>query len=193
VGELPGSDIEADVIEGLFGHRAQVLRGNDASERAFKSLAPRADIVHLATYGRLNKANPLFSYVELAETSEDPGFFEVHEIYGMSLHSRLLTLSACETAVSSDSLWDIPPGDDWTGFAQAFLGAGVANVMASLWPVEDLATAALMEQFYGYMARGESLPDALAQAQRQLLSDPDTAHPFFWAGFLLVGEGGGIL
>jgi CHAT domain-containing protein len=192
IDELPGSRYETEVLRGLFGDRASVFTGKDASEVAFRQEAGEYDIVHLATYGWLNKANPLFSRVELAETTTDPGLLEVHEIYGMRFNADLLTLSACETALGSGSLWDVPPGDDWTGLASAFLGAGATNVLASLWRVEDLATANLMERFYGHLANGQTTAQALARAQRELISDPETAHPFYWAGFLLIGEGGGI-
>ncbi|MCJ7627128.1 MAG: CHAT domain-containing protein [Longimicrobiales bacterium] len=189
---LPGSRYEAEVIGRLFGDRARVLMGEEASEEAFRQLAPGFDIVHLATYGRLNKVNPLFSHVEMALTARDPGLLEVHEIFGLGLQARLLTLSACETALGSDSRWDVPPGDDWVSLASAFLGAGAANVVASLWRVEDLATADLMRSFYGHLAVGTDLAESLAKAQRELISNPVTAHPFYWAGFQLVGEGGGI-
>ena len=190
---LPGSLYEVEVIGELFGERAQVLTGGEASEGALRKLAPRFEIVHLATYGRLNKANPLFSHIELAETAGDPGLLEVHEIYGLGLQARLLTLSACETALGANSIWDVPPGDDWVSLASAFLESGTDNVMASLWRVEDLATAALMERFYGHLVAGMELDRSLAEAQRSLIADPATAHPFYWAGFLLVGEGGGVL
>jgi CHAT domain-containing protein len=65
--------------------------------------------------------------------------------------------------------------------------------VASLWRVEDLATATLMEKFYRELGDGAALPDALATAQRALIDDPDKAHPFYWAGFSLVGEARGSL
>jgi CHAT domain-containing protein len=188
--ELPGSAYEVETIGRLFGDRARVLRGESATEQAFVELAPGFDFVHLATFGRLNKINPLFSRVELSGGGSTPGFLEVHEIYGLQLKARLLTLSACETGLGSSGLWDLDPGDDWVSLASAFLGAGAANVMASLWRVEDTATATLMGEFYNQVADGWDLATSLAQAQQALIQDPTTAHPFFWAGFQLIGEGG---
>jgi CHAT domain-containing protein/tetratricopeptide (TPR) repeat protein len=188
--KLPGSRYEAEVIGTIFGSDAQVLTGEDASEASFRNLAPEFDILHLATFGRLNRANPLFSRMELASTPGDPGLLEVHEIYGMRLDARLLTLSACETALGSGGLWDVPPGDEWVSLPSAFLAAGATNVLASLWRVDDLATAALMERFYAYMWDGDGVSNAIARAQRDLLADPATSHPYYWAGFVLVGEGG---
>jgi len=191
VDELPGSRYEVEVIGRLFGDRARVLIGPEATEVALKEAAPSFDIVHLASYGVLNKTNPLFSYVELSGEGIDAGLLEAHEIYGLGLHARLLTLSACETAMGSSSLWDVPPGDDWVSLATTFLEAGAANVLASLWQVEDLATAELMQAFYRNLFPGMGMVESLADAQRELLSNPDTAHPFYWAGFVLVGAGGG--
>jgi CHAT domain-containing protein len=189
-GDLPGSAYEVETIGRLFGDQAQLLRGEAATEQSFLDLAPAFDLVHLATYGRLNKINPLFSRVELAPEATTPGFLEVHEIYGLRLSARLLALSACETGLGSSGLWDIDPGDEWVSLASAFLGAGASNVLASLWRVEDTATGTLMGAFYQQVAGGRDMTDALAQAQRALLRDPTTAHPFFWAGFQLIGEGG---
>ncbi len=137
----------------------------------------------------LNKANPLFSYVELAETRGELGLLEAREVFGLGLRAQLLTLSACETAVGSSSRWDAPAGEDWLGLAAAFLGAGAENVLASLWQVEDLATAELMQRFYRHLASGTPLAQSLAEAQRELIANPDTAHPFYWAGFVLIGAG----
>jgi CHAT domain-containing protein len=74
---------------------------------------------------------------------------------------------------------------------QAFLHAGAGSVLASLWPVDDRATAQLMERFHRGLASGESEVAALAQAQRAALRDARTAHPFYWAGFSLSGTTSG--
>ena len=81
----------------------------------------------------------------------------------------------------------MPAGDDWVGLVQAFLFAGAENVVATLWPVQDVATARFMERFYEGLARGQGEADALAEAQRTVLRDPNTRHPFYWAGFALAG------
>jgi CHAT domain-containing protein len=97
-------------------------------------------------------------------------------------------LSACQTALGAGAQEDVPLGDDWVGLVQAFHTAGAANVMAALWPVDDRATAELMGNFYRALAAGQSESEALASAQREMLRDPNTAHPFFWAGFTMSGS-----
>jgi CHAT domain-containing protein/Tfp pilus assembly protein PilF len=184
---LPGSQAEAAAIRRIYGTRARSLVGVAASEGAFRQLAPTQEIIHLATYGVLNKVNPLFSFVELGAGGEEDGRLEVHEVFGLTLNARLVVLSACQTGVAAGTLADVPPGDDWVGMVQAFLYAGSANVLATLWPIEDRATARLMERFYLALAEGRSEAEALALAQRAAARDATTAHPFYWAGFALVG------
>src|SRR6267378_1540958 len=184
---LPGSGQEVATIRRLAGP-AQILTGNAATESAFRRLAPTRRVLHLATYGVLNKQNPLFSFVQLAPDDAEDGRLEVHEVFGLHLAADLIVLSACQTGLGSGALADVPAGDDWVGLTRAFLHAGARRVMATLWPVDDWATAALMERFY---AAGDVAADpgrALAEAQRALLATPATAHPFYWAGF--VSEGG---
>ena len=171
----------------LGGADPQVLIGQAATEAAFRRDAPGRRILHLATYGVLNKQNPLFSYMDLAAGGEQDGRLEVHEVFGLRLAADLVVLSACQTGLGSGALADVPAGDDWVGLTRAFLHAGAARVVATLWPVDDWASAALMERFYeGYQAQDDAAR-ALALAQRTLLAAPATAHPFYWAGFVSIG------
>ena len=187
VDALPGSAAEVAAIGRLFGTRAHVLIGDQASKRALRDAAPDQAIIHFATYGVLNKDNPLFSFVELMPQGGDDGRLEVHEVFGLQLHARLVVLSACQTALGAGTLADVPAGDDWVGLVQAFLSAGASNVLATLWPVEDRATADLMTRFYTALRAGRPEPEALADAQRETLRNPGTANPFYWAGFALSG------
>lgn len=186
---LPASRQEVAAIARLAG--ADVLTGGAATESAFRRESGNRRVLHLATYGVLNKQNPLFSFVELAPGGDQDGRLEVHEVFGLRLAADLVVLSACQTGLASGALADVPPGDDWVGLTRAFLNAGAKHVVATLWPVDDWATAALMERFYeGYAGNGEPAR-ALAAAQRALLVQPATSHPFYWAGFVAVGSSGG--
>jgi CHAT domain-containing protein len=187
VRQLPATREEVAAIRRIYGSRAQVLLGAAASERALRDGAARPGVLHLATYGVLNKHNPLFSFVELAPGGGHDGRLEVHEVFGLTLGARLVVLSACQTALGSGQLADVPAGDDWVGLVRAFLLAGAANVLATLWPVEDRATASLMDRFYASLSSGREESQAIAAAQRTLLRNPETTHPFHWAGFALVG------
>jgi CHAT domain-containing protein/Tfp pilus assembly protein PilF len=186
---LPGTGAEVGSIRRLFGDRATLLLGAAASETAFRRAVPEYGIVHLASRGVLNKQNPLFSYIQLVSGGEDDGRLEVHEVFGLALAARLVVLSACETGLGSGALADVPAGDDWVGLTRAFLLAGADNVLATLWQVDDRATARLMNEFYRSLTHGEDAASALATAQRRLLATRGTATPLAWAGFALVGAG----
>ena len=185
---LPGSLEEVQTISKLFGAQATVLIGAAATERAFINGASDYDVVHLATYGVLNKHNPLFSFVELNPDDDTDGRLEVHEVFGLDLEGQLIVLSACQTALGSGALADVPAGDDWVGLVRAFLYAGASNVLATIWAVEDQASARVMGWFYRSLKSGTQPAEALAQAKRAALRDPNTAHPFYWSGFVLVGS-----
>jgi CHAT domain-containing protein/tetratricopeptide (TPR) repeat protein len=184
---LPASSREVAVVERLAGEKVQVRIGATATETMFRREAPGSRILHLATFGVLNKHNPLFSFVELMPGGADDGRLEVHEVFGLQLTAELVILSACQTGLGSGALADVPPGDDWVSLTRAFLHAGASRVVATLWPVDDWATAALMERVYQAMARGVGPVRALAEAQQALSAESATSHPYYWAGFVIVG------
>jgi CHAT domain-containing protein/tetratricopeptide (TPR) repeat protein len=184
---LPASREEVAAIAHLGGTAAHAVVGSEATEAAFRRDAPSRRVIHLATYGVLNKQNPLFSFVELTPGAGEDGHLEAHEVFGLHLTADLVVLSACQTALASGTLSDVPAGDDWVGLVRAFLSAGAARVMATLWPVQDRATATLMEKFYARYPAGSDPARALAEAQRSLLAVPATASPYYWAGFEVVG------
>jgi CHAT domain-containing protein/Flp pilus assembly protein TadD len=189
--DLPGTRREVDRVRTAYAGQADLLLGTEATEDAFMSAAGTYDVIHLATYGVANRTNPLFSFVELAPGPRSDGRLEAHELSGLELDADLVVLSACETGFGSGIRADVPAGDDWESLVRSFLAAGAAEVLASLWRVEDQATADLMEAFYVAYADGVSARDALASAQQRLLAEPRTASPFYWAGFVLTGGSGG--
>jgi len=184
---LPGTEREVAALARLGGDEVTVLRGSQASEESFTRSAGEYRVLHLATYGVLNTHNPLFSFVDLSPGGDDDGRLEVHEVFGLELAAELVVLSACQTAVGSGALGDVPAGDDWVGLTRAFLQAGAARVVATLWAVQDQSTATLMESFHERRGASDDMT-ALAEAQRGLIRDPRTAHPFHWAGMVLVGQ-----
>ena len=80
-------------------------------------------------------------------------------------------------------------GEGVLGLSSAFLSAGIPAVVATLWPVDDQVTRRLMRGFYAELAAGRSIAEALALAQRAVRDEPDTRHPFFWSGFVVIGDG----
>ena len=121
VDQLPGSGGEVKAIGRIYGARATVRTGGAASEKAFRAGLRNAGTLHLATFGVLNNHNPLLSFVELAPEGKNNGHLDVNDVLGLGLSGQLVVLSACQTALASGGVADVPPGDDWVGLMQAFL------------------------------------------------------------------------
>jgi CHAT domain-containing protein/Tfp pilus assembly protein PilF len=183
---LPYSKEEVQRISRLMARsRRIVFIGKEAKEDRLKEL-PLHDfkVLHFATHGLLDETVSLRSAVVLT-LDEDPredGFFQVREIYGTKLNADLVVLSACHTGKGK-----LERGEGLSGLSRAFLHAGAQCVLASLWNVNDRATAELMAQFYAFLSQGKSKEEALRLAKRRMLHSP-YAHPFFWAAFVLIGD-----
>jgi CHAT domain-containing protein len=181
-GTLPGAEVEARQVAGLFSP-AQLYTGPAAVTERLQSMPAGVEFLHLATHGFLNAQNPEASYLVMAEGARlDP-----QQIVRLPLsQARLVTLSACQTAVGENS-----PGREVTSLAESFWAAGSAHTayLGSLWQVADESTRLLMVALYrGVREQKLPLGEAFRQAQLQLLSSPQTRQPFHWAAFTLWGD-----
>ena len=145
-------------------------------------------IVHFATHGVISSERPALSALVLSQFDRRgapvDGYVRLHDIYNMRLSSGLVVLSACQTALGRDI-----KGEGLVSLARAFMYAGAPRVVASLWKVNDLATAELMKLFYrGMLQDGLRPAAALRAAQLRLASDKRWSSPYFWAGFVLQGD-----
>lgn len=138
-------------------------------------VAPR--LLHIASHGRVNRTTPLLSYLELAD-----GPFLLADVFNLDLHgTELVTLSACETGTTPTQ------GGVALALAGAFLCAGAATVLSSLWSVDDAATPILIADLYQQVVAG--CPPALAlQHAQQALCSAGYDHPFYWAAFQPLGR-----
>lgn len=185
---LPEAEQEVKALGRLYGvSRSKVYIGAEAREDRFKSEASRARILHFATHGILNNASPMYSHLALAEgaASED-GLLEAWELMQLDLHADLAVLSACETARGR-----VGAGEGMVGFSWAMFIAGVPSIVVSQWKVESAGTRDLMVNFHRTLLSPKSITktEALRQAALKLLKNPETSHPFYWGGFVLVGDG----
>ncbi len=189
VSNLQFASGEVRAVAAAFGRHATAVVGPKATETWFKHVAGDYDVIHFATHGFFDKANPLFSGVQLEPDAQNDGRLEVYEILGLHLRAQLVTLSACETALGSGYFTEIPAGDEFVGLTRAFLSAGAGTVIATLWEVNDSSTARLMQSFYRRFS--EEAPSlSLAKAQRSMLhGDSAHRHPYYWSAFVLVGSG----
>ncbi|HKQ79398.1 MAG TPA: CHAT domain-containing protein [Blastocatellia bacterium] len=187
---LPEAEEEVKALGRLYGaSRSKVFIGAEAREDRLKIEAGQAGILHFATHGMMNNASPMYSHLVLAQgdTNED-GLLEAWELMQLDLKAELAVLSACETARGR-----VGAGEGMIGLSWALFVAGVPATVVSQWKVESSATRELMIAFHRQL-RAASAPApkaaALRQAALQLLKSPATRHPFYWAGFVLVGDGG---
>jgi CHAT domain-containing protein len=182
---LPFSGNEVKSIADVYKSRAKVVTGPEASESAFKMLAPDYGVIHIASHGLIDDRNPMHSSIAFSETDEEEdGFLEAREVMKMDLNADIVILSACETARGR-----VTRGEGVKGLLRSFFAAGVPTVVASLWPVEDESTAKLMSEFHRHLRKGKRPADAMATAQRKLLKDdPRFRDSYYWAGFLVYGD-----
>jgi CHAT domain-containing protein len=188
---LPNAAREAREVAAIYGSDAIVAVEGDATEARFRQLAPRADIVHIATHGILDNASPLFSYVMLSGSGNaraTDGRLEGRELINMTLDADLVVLSACDTARGR-----IANGEGVVGLSWALFAAGASTTAVSLWPVDSASTTDLMSAFHRERRAliEKSTPAATAQALRaaqlKALGRPESRHPFYWAGFVVIG------
>lgn len=147
----------------------------------------RYELLHFATHTKLDDQHPWRSVLLLAgATASDSGaVLQAAQIAEVHLTARLAVLTGCESAGGT-----IVSGEGVLGLTSAFLAAGVPAVVASLWPVSDAVMPRFTRVFYSELERGASASAALRLAQLAIAGDTRTRPPCYWAGFLLVGEGG---
>jgi CHAT domain-containing protein len=145
-------------------------------------------ILHFATHALLNNDHPELSGIALSlmdrQGKDLDGFLRLYEIYNLRLRADLVVLSACQTGLGKQI-----EGEGLIGLTRGFMYAGASSVVASLWKVDDYATAKLMARFYeGLLKERKPVAEALRQAQLELSRDRLFHEPYFWAGFNLQGD-----
>ncbi len=198
---LPGARGEASQIARLVpASRLTVLQDDNASEYLTRENVADKAVLHFATHAIVSDDDPFASFLALGPAAGGgaaDGLLTSQEVYGLDLKADLVVLSACRSAGGSVT------GDGISAFARAFIYAGTASLVASLWDVADEPTNRLLPDFYKSWLAGASKSRALRDAQLRLLRDLRAGrvtintpagivsipeHPVFWAGFALFGE-----
>ncbi|HET9711191.1 MAG TPA: CHAT domain-containing protein, partial [Pyrinomonadaceae bacterium] len=187
---LPFSMREANAIKAAAPAEGVMFALGFRASRATVSSPKLANyrIIHFATHGIIDSEHPEFSGILLSRFDEagtyQEGFFlQLREIYNLNLPAELIVLSACQTALGKDIR-----GEGLVGLTRGFMYAGAARVVASLWQVDDAATAELMGEFYRAMFGGEAPAKALQTAQVRMWQNRRWSNPYHWAAFTLQGE-----
>ena len=187
---LPFSREEADTIADLVPKNSLLKATDFQANRtmATSGALARYRIVHFATHGLLNSEHPELSGLVLSLIDDNgkirDGFLRMHEIYNLRLPADVVVLSACQTALGKEV-----KGEGLVGLTRGFMYAGAQRVVASLWQVDDLATAELMKHFYRGMLQENMRPaEALRAAQIEMSKQGRWSAPYYWAGFVIQGE-----
>lgn len=184
------------VARSLRSSNITIRLGQDASEATLRG-ETLADyrILYFATHGLLPgelrcQSEPglvLTPPAAPAASHENDGLLDSSEISKLSISADLVVLSACNTAAAGDNLG----GESLSGLAASFFHAGARSLVVSHWQVPSAATRRLMSGMFGAMGAEPDLPadTALQRAQLDMIRDPAAAHPFFWAAFVIMGDG----
>lgn len=180
---LPGAREEIEFLSRRFA-RVTVPSSAGIDTALFGGEDPgEFDLLHLACHGEVDPQRPWNSALVFGK-ADRPVILRAGRIAEYSLQARLAVLSSCESGAGG-----ILAGEGIIGLGSGFLAAGVPAVVATLWPVDDRATSRFIASFYASLARHGIPARALTDARGELRSDPETMHPFYWAGFVLVGDG----
>lgn len=185
---LKGSGQEVRTIARLFGERALSFERERATEYRAQRHSEGARYVHFATHALIDDERAMESGIALAppethELGKDPyldDMLQVHEMFALRLSAEVVVCSACQTGLGK-----LRAGEGMVGMTRALFFAGARAVVVSLWPVDDEATAGLMEALYRHLCSGLALDDAAAAARVEIRGRwPD---PRYWAAFVVTG------
>jgi CHAT domain-containing protein len=187
---LPHARREVEGMRRQLGREGRVFEGNEATETALKTedLAGYR-VIHLAAHAVVNHEHPERSAVLLgpdATRDGNDGVVAFDEVVALDLDGQVVLLSACRSASGP-----LVGGEGVMGLANAFFQAGARTVVASLWPVRDRETAALVNRFGAHIGDGNSVASALSLARRDLVRSG--APPASWAGMAVLGDGDVVL
>ncbi|MDD5629903.1 MAG: CHAT domain-containing protein, partial [Elusimicrobia bacterium] len=180
--DLPSAEAEVAAIKKRFPS-ALVLTGKEATAGNAKALlGADFDVAHFAAHGSYSEEAPLESGLLLAPTVTGAGRLTALDILKLRFSGSAVVLSACKTALGRSAT-----GSEIVGLNRSFLYAGAPSVLATLWSIDDKATAELMGSFYAGLDRKAGVAESLRQAQ--LLMVRKGLAPFYWAAFLVTGRG----
>jgi CHAT domain-containing protein len=212
---LEYAELEAEEVKAVYPQSAVYVK-KEASEEKSKSLSPSYDVLHFATHAQLNEDDPLSSAVLLAKEGKEDGRLEVREIFGMDLKANLVVLSGCDTALgklsTGDELVGLTRAFIYAGTPSVVASlwsvedSSTAQLMASFYRnLKTMSKAEALRQAQLELIRGEGRSDMLTrrgvggigklgetsetQSRSENPISVSTSHPYFWAPFILVGDG----
>jgi len=168
---------------------SRVFLHEKATEASFKKYASDYNILHLAMHTIMRDDEPLYSHLaftnmDTGDTIEDNNLY-AYEIYNMKLNAQMAVLSSC-----SSGFGKMHKGEGMMSLARGFIYAGCPSIIMTLWQVSDQSSSELMTSFYRYLKKGKSKQESMRLAKIDFLDSADdlTSNPYFWSGFVVVGD-----
>lgn len=161
---------------------------SEATEQAFRSSAPKAKILHLATHSEISGRDPMFSSIYLSRSSDDddddrfPGRIFAYELFELKLQNELIMLNSCESGSGS-----YLQGTGVVGISRALRYAGAKSLVLNLWSVNDMMASEFAVKFYDGINKGQSKSEALRNAKLHFLKTKN-ANPHYWGAYMLLGN-----
>lgn len=185
---LPGAKEEVRKINHIFS--SDSWTDEKATELNFREHASKYAILHLAMHTVIDDQNPMYSKLVFYqdkkpfEDENSDNLLNTYELFDQQLNAELAVLSACNTGYGK-----LQQGEGIMSLARGFLYAGVPSIVMTLWPIEDMATADIMENFYTNLSKGMDKDIALQKAKLSFLQKTDqlTSHPHYWASLVNIG------
>lgn len=184
---LIGAQKEVATLSQL-GVEGEFLFGDSATEKRFKEIAPKHNLLHLAMHGQADTRESMRSnlrFTKVAWDTTEDHVLHSYELEAIPFDANLVVLSACESGIG-----EFVDGEGELTLGRDFLANGANSVVTTLWQVEDQASSQLMESFYEEMIGGAPTATALHNAKLKMLRNADSrsAHPYFWAGYVAIGD-----
>ena len=178
---LPGAGRELSEIASITSIWRPVSLARERATRDALLTQPLGEfrVIHFATHALLDVHDPQLSALVLS----GPSSLTLRDVMNLQLHTDAVVLGACEGSLGKQYRGQLS-----LGLSEAFLFAGAHNVVGSLWPVSDAATAHYMRAFYQHYVRGDTSSAAVRSAALSMMKDPRFRHPFYWAAFVNLGS-----
>lgn len=171
--------------------RGNIITGKNATKSFFLNNASNYKIIHLATHSFIDFAQPLNSYILFSSNNKKKDYEKLftYDLFQTNLNAELAVLSTCSSGYGK-----IHNSEGLLSIARDFIYSGVPNVVMSLWNINDIASAMIMESFYKKLKANKSKSEALREAKLDFIKNADhiMSNPYFWGGIVLIGNHSGI-
>ena len=168
---------------------SRVFINEKATEANFKKYASDYNVLHLAMHTIMRDDAPLYSMLAFTNVNEDDTIEDnklfAYEIYNLKLNAQMTVLSACNSGFGK-----MQRGEGMMSLARGFIYAGCPSIIMTLWQVADKSSSELMTSLYKYLKKGKSKQEAMRLAKVDYLAHADdlTSNPYFWSGFVVLGD-----